>query len=120
MLHNFSIFNIFLPIALLKREPRPPGIIGSDFSRQIKQILVIVIHVAYRHDDQIKVPKKVCLGSWFWPDCSIVASTKDKLDFVFSLLLTTTTTVVASLTTLLLGSTFAFCTNNQLMILRLL
>ena len=86
MLHNFSFFNIFLPIALLKREPRPPGIIGSDFSRQIKQILVIVIHVAYRHDDQIKVPKKVCLGSWFWPDCSIVASTKDKLDFVFSLL----------------------------------
>ena len=34
----------------------------------------------------IQVKKVVFLGSWFWPDCSIVASTKDKLDFVFSLL----------------------------------
>jgi len=59
-------------------------------------------------------PKKVFLGSWFWPDCSIVASTKDKLDFVFSLLLALATLLYCS------DSTFAFCTNNQLRILRIL
>ena len=58
--------------------------------------------------------KKVFLGSWFWPDCSIVASTKDKLDFVFSLLLALATLLYCS------DSTFAFCTNNQLRILRIL
>ena len=41
----------FLPIwCPLKGEPRPPWIIGGDFGGQIKQILVVIIHVAYCHD----------------------------------------------------------------------
>ena len=107
----------FLPIwCPLKGEPRPPWIIGSDFRGQIKQILMVIIHVAYCHDYHSS--KKGGL-SWFmvlaWLQyCGLYQGQIRLCFFLTSSVTTLATDYCCS------DSTFAFCTNNQLRILRIL